>query len=118
MSSKLVILLMSPAQRGVPIPKGWYTVNVRQCLKDTFPTCRTLADIAKASVSFAGTFPQPRALDQASQHHTTAAATFPIGRIVIPVRKVSNVCSPHATWLPMRHHVLPTRQHLLVTSIS
>jgi hypothetical protein len=112
----LGILLMSPAPRGVPIPKGWYTVNVRQCLKDTFPTCRTLANIAKASVSFAGTFPQPRALDQASQRHTTAAATFPIGRIVIPVRKVGNVRSPHATWLPMRHHVLPTRQHLLVSS--
>jgi hypothetical protein len=114
----LGICLMSPAPRGVPIPKGWYTFTARQCLADTFPTCRTLADIAKASVSLAGAFPKPRALDQASQRHTTAAATFPIGRIVIPVRKVGTVRSPHATWLPVRHHVLPTRQHLLVSSTA
>jgi hypothetical protein len=114
----LCICLMSPAPRGVPIPKGWYTFTACQCLADTFPTCHTLADIAKASVSLAGTFPKQRALDQASQRHTTAAATFPIGSIVIPVRKVGTVRSPHATWLPVHHHVLPTRQHLLISSTA
>ncbi len=81
----LGIFLMSPVHSGTSIPKGWYTTNVCQCLKDTFPTCLTLANIATASVSLAGTFLQLRAFDQASQRHTTAAATFPIGHIVIPV---------------------------------
>jgi hypothetical protein len=112
----LGIFLMSPVRSCTSIPKGWYTTNVCQCLKDTFPTCLTLADITIASVSLAETFPQPRALNQASQRHATAAATFPIGRIVIPVCQIGAVRSQHAIWLPVRHCVLPTRQRILVST--
>ena len=118
----MAILLMSPLPPNTDLPKGWYSTDVRSCLRATYPTCRTLADIAAQSVSLAGTYPQPKALADATRRHTAAPAasqvspSFPVGRIVVPVRRVGPVRSPHATWKAPSHHVLPSRQRMLVSS--
>ena len=123
----LAILLMSPAAPHQAVPAAWYKVDVRSCLRETYPSCRTLADIPKNSVSLAGAYPQPRALADATKRQTAAAtaqvpttpsSSFPLGSIVVPVRKIASVRSPHATWMPVKHHMLPTRQRILVSATT
>jgi hypothetical protein len=108
---------MSPAPAGVSVPKGWYTTDIRSCLRETFPTSRTLADIATHSVSLAGTYPQPSALAEATKRQSAAcvqastqdvpvSSSFP--RLALPCQRVGPAHQPHAQWFSSGHHILPT----------
>jgi hypothetical protein len=70
--SVLSTFLVSPAPADVSVPKGWYTTDVCSCLCKSFPTSRTLADIAAHSLSLAGTYPQPSALVEATKRQSEA----------------------------------------------
>jgi hypothetical protein len=121
----LSIFPMSPVTPAA-LPKGWYTTDVRSCLRDTYPTCRTLAQIATDSVSLAGAYPAPKALADASRRESVAATassslqapppSFPVGRVVLPVRRIGSVRNHRSTWFSSPHHILPCRQHVLVSS--
>jgi hypothetical protein len=49
---------------------------------------------------------------------TAFSQSFPVGSLVVPVGKIGSVRSPKATWMPVKHHMLPTRQHLLVSTTT
>jgi hypothetical protein len=110
----LGIMLMSPLLPHQTLPSGWYSTTARSCLLDTFPTCRTLADIAIQSVSLTGSFPQPKAMGTHADQFTLSAIPvsnefYPRGRIVIPVRKIRSVRTVSATWSSSHHQLLRTR---------
>ena len=115
----LSTLVMSPVSS---CPKGWYTTDVRSCLLDTYPTCRTLAEIATQAVHLAGSYPQPKALEQATRRQSAMAAcpvptpTYPKGRMVLPCRKLSGIRSQHATWSQSKHTVLPCRRNMVCSA--
>ena len=92
----------------------------------TYPTSRTLADIAVNSVSLEGAYLQPGALAEATKRQSAAYvhATDPkpqpctSGRLALPCRRVCPARQAQAQWFSSGHHVLPTRQHLRVSFTS